>query len=710
MKPKHAVLLLLSLGLVSGLTGCVGSPQMSSPPGQPMNPSILFLIAPPSSLAINASATLSAAVTNDPSNPSIAWSVTCGSAGACGSISPSQTFNEGNTTYTAPGAIPAGTTVTVTASIVGDASYSISAKITITPPQPIVVSFEGVPPASLQIKATAQLNAKITNDISANPQVKWTVACGSSGCGSFNPVTTTSEASTTYTAPATIPSGNSVTVTAISMTDPTKSVSATIAITKLAPTLANGTYVFQVSGPVGPAANFVAGVMVAQNGAITGGEQDFVNYGFDQNDGEYLPLFDSNLTGSYATTPDGDLQITLQTGDSNIGTETLTGVMISSSRVLLTEVDGSIGNGTLELQTSKAAPAGGYAFSTFGVDVNGQPAGIGGILNVDRPGGISGMGSVVDINDNFTFSAAQSLAPSTVSSPDTYGRVVFQLMPSTPSGFPSFYLAGYIVDATQIRLVETMGDNFQGVMGGMALSQGTSTGTFSTISLAGLNYVFGAAGDTTNGLLQIAGVFTANADGSLAGTLNWNDLSGTTVQNPRGFTGSYGVEPSGRVSLSNITDGSTFTYDWEFYLAGNGEGLLLSSENQNMTAGRGLQQQTGALTAASLSRTYGLSALMEGNVGQLGANAAIGQLTSTPGTGSDALTGFLDFGDGGTDSPLSGNVTAGSNGVFTGTITGLNPGSYTTQGNFALYLIDNTRAVIIETDNKQLTLGHLELQ
>ena len=715
MSFRQALLLILSIGIIGGLAACgpPGLPSLSLNLPPPPPPSVLFLISPPTSLAINASATVNAAVTNDPT-AEVAWSATCGSAGACGSFSYIQTPGGFNNTYIAPAAIPSGTTVTVTATLVGDSTKFISAMITITPPLPIVVSFAGYPAASLQINATALFSAQIVNDVSPNPQIKWTVACPSSPCGSFNPVTTTNEAPTTYTAPAAIPSGNIVTVTATSVTDPTKFVSANVTITKLAPTLANGTYVFQVSGPVGGASNSISGVITAQNGAIASGEQDYVSYAIDVNAGQSAYLFDPITGGSYTTTPDGNLQITLKTNDLNVGfngVETLNGVIVSSSRVLITSLNSYIANGTLDLQTSKPAPSGGYAFSTFGVDLYGQPAGIAGILIINSPGGISGTGSILDINDNFIASGAQPLGTSSVSGPDTLGRVVFQLLPPTPSAFQSLYLAGYIIDANQIRLVETSGDLFQGVMGGRAVSQGANTGKFSDSSIAGSSYVFGVAGQAANAPLQVAGVFTANANGSLTGMLNWNDLTGTTAQSPISFTGSYTVDPTGRATLSNLTDNAnTFNYQLELYLTGDGEVLLLSGNNGQMIAGRGLQQQTASFTAASLSGSYGLNVTQITNsFAVAGADAAVGPITAVAGTATDTLTGFADFGNGATDFPVSGSVTAATNGVFTGTFSGF-AGSYTTLDNFTFYLVDSTRSVLIETDNTQLTLGYLELQ
>jgi len=698
--------------MIAALVAC-GNPQnfqtFTLPPISSQPTSLLFVITPPAALAINATTALSAAVTNFSSNALIVWSAKCDSAGACGSFSVSQTTSGGTTNYIAPSVIPSGATVTITATLVGSTSQSISASIKITPPQPITISLLGVPPAFLQVNATVPLRTQITNDVSANPQVKWTVACASAACGTFNPTATSSEGATNYTAPSTIPSGNSVTVTATSITDPTKSASANITIIQAASTLANGTYVFQLSGPVGPAVNFVSGVIVAHDGAITGGEQDYINYAFDQNAGQYAPVQALITGGSYTTTPDGNLQITLSTNDGRVGVagvETIDGVIITNSvtnsRVLLTELNGSIGSGTLDLQTSPAAPSGGYAFTIFGVDSNGQPAGIGGILDINQSE-IVPASSVLDINDDFMFSPTQPLAATAVTGPDQFGRVQFQLTPGTTSAFQSINLDGYIVDAAHIRLIEIGGDQFQGVMGGTALGQTTSPGTFAP----GTSYVFGAAGEEKNGgSLQVVGVFTANSSGGLTGTLNWNDLTEATTQSPINFnTASYTVDPTGRVTLSSLTDGSTFNYQFELYLTGSGEGLLLSSSTAEMIAGRAFEQQAGPF---ALGGSYGLSATEVGSsLGTLGAETSVGPILVAAGTGTDTLTGFVDFGNAAADVPVTGSVTTTSTGIFTGTLAGLDAGTYATPNNFAFYLVDNTQALMIETDNAQLTLGYL---
>jgi hypothetical protein len=506
-------------------------------------------------------------------------------------------------------------------------------------------------------------------------------------------------------------------VTATSLTDPTKSASAKIVITAAAPTLANGTYVFQISGQPGSQATFVTGVFVTNNGQITGGEQDSISYSSDA-DGNLFgnPILQTITGGNYAASADGNLQISLALGPDAV--ESLSGTLVGTgSRGFVAGLNGAAASGTLDLQTGIAAPSGGYAVSLSGGDENGAPAWIGGVVNVDSPGAISGAGSILDVVDSQAQQTGTfAVGASTISIPDARGRVQIQLLPATSSTLSPIYLAGYVIDATHIRLIET-GDtndatNFQGVLGGIALGQGSNTGQFSTASIAGSSYVFGAQGNDAPGLLQIAGVLTANADGSVTGTLNWHDPSVTTTQSPLPFTGAYTVDPTGRVTLSQLTDGATFHYSMHLYLAAGGNALLLSNDSADAFDGQGFQQQSGAFTAASFSGLYGLNAtvLTSDQLGGVyGPSPVIGSITTAvSGSGSDSVSGFADRGNGGPDFAVTGSFNAAANGILEGTLAGLNPASPTTAGNFTMYLVDSTQAVMIETDPSQLSLGHLE--
>jgi len=97
------------------------------------------------------------------------------------------------------------------------------------PPAAITVNMNPQPPASIDAGKTTSLTAVVSND-SANGGVKWSVTCSGTQCGSFSASTTSSGAATVYTAPPSVPTPASVTITASSVTDSTKSAIATVTI------------------------------------------------------------------------------------------------------------------------------------------------------------------------------------------------------------------------------------------------------------------------------------------------------------------------------------------------------------------------------------------------------------------------------------------------------------------------------------------------
>ncbi len=98
------------------------------------------------------------------------------------------------------------------------------------PPISVAFTAGSNPPISLSTGADVDVAATVTND-PTHAGVNWTVSCGSDQCGSFitaNPVASASPA--TYQAPDSIPTGDTVTLTATSVTDNTKSVSAIVTV------------------------------------------------------------------------------------------------------------------------------------------------------------------------------------------------------------------------------------------------------------------------------------------------------------------------------------------------------------------------------------------------------------------------------------------------------------------------------------------------
>ena len=252
-RPAAVALLLAGVAMVSG---CSSNSSVSDIKVEPIaftDANGIPLKTAPASLTVGQGTYVDVTLTNDPQLLGADWSVYCGSALPPGSpLPPGQTqdescgtFTPAHTTsgpipsyvssgagyvarYTAPPATPKLGTVTLYVLATSDHSKFSSVTLTIGG-LPISVGFAPAPPATLPAGNTRQLRVVLNNDVT-DAGVNWTVICGSSDCGSFNPAKTTSAVDTIYTAPAMVPAGGSVKVTATSIADPTKAVSATIAI------------------------------------------------------------------------------------------------------------------------------------------------------------------------------------------------------------------------------------------------------------------------------------------------------------------------------------------------------------------------------------------------------------------------------------------------------------------------------------------------
>ncbi len=585
---------------------------------------------------------------------------------------------------------------------------------TTTPPATISVAM-GTPPASMAESTWQNFTATVSND-STSGGVNWSVACGSANCGSFSSTSTPSGTATVYTAPSTIPTGGTVTVTASSVTDGTKKSNSSVSIT-VASSLADGTYVFSLTGKDFATAGLdysVAGAFTVASGAITGGEQDFVD--FD------TPTVNDAITGgSVSTKADGNLQIVINTADVAIGVggvETFNGTLVSGTRGLITEFDlSATSSGTLDLQTGAAAPSGSYAFFVNGGDVISSCAtATSGVINVGAGGAVSSTGSVVDYDDCGTPVLGQPVDAGTVSAPDSLGRVTISLNLTT-SGIGGLGAAGYIVDADHIRLIENNQDTNdiqQGATSGTALAQGASAGTFNTASVAGTTYAFGTNGEDFAGYAQMAAALTLNAGGTVTGTLDYNDLACACTQTSLSVSGAYTVDSTGRVTISNLIDAAATLpapLNVQLYLDGNGNGIVTTVDMWNVVGGLAYQQVgTGSFSAASFSGSYAFNTTGTGIV-LYSEFDTVGPVTAD---GVSAMSGTFD------QNVLNGNLTAGltltdgftadPSGVFIGTITGLDNSSTTAQDLFRYYVVDSTKAFAIETDLNQLTLGYFELQ
>jgi hypothetical protein len=580
------------------------------------------------------------------------------------------------------------------------------------PPPPITVAFSTPPPASLASGTSALVAATVMND-SSNGGVNWSATCSAADCGSFNPTHTASGASSTYTAPASAPNPAAVTITAASAADAGQSVAAQVTITStVTPALADGTYVFHLSGFDGNGPYALAGAFTVAAGKITGGEQDFS----DPLAGYANSFVVANSTLSSAG---GNIQVVLDTGNGAIGVagvETLRGTPVSATRVLISEYDASAAaTGSLDLQTSGAQPSGGYAFSVGGNDANGEPLAIGGVMSFSA-GTLDTAGSVFDIalfngaSNSGALLAKQAFQSGSVSAPDAFGRVTITLAPAAASAVPAFVFAGYVLGPSRMELVEAseqQGDVFKGNTGGSALGQGANAGQFTASSASVLtSYAHGSGGVDANGAAVMSGAFDLQANGVLGGTLSVNDLVNIGAWN---LGGTYTVDATGRVSVSVTsltaavgTLGSVNALTFILYLDGNGNAMVIGADAFQTTQGIAFAQGGNF----SLSGPYAVSG--EGLLVTSGGGvpwSAVGPLTATSGQ----LSGFTDY-TVLSAAPQPNQVLTGTQDAAQGTLQlkGLNATDFTLTSTYAYTPVSGNRLWAIEEDSQGVSLLLME--
>jgi|HubBroStandDraft_6_1064221.scaffolds.fasta_scaffold00330_7 hypothetical protein len=587
------------------------------------------------------------------------------------------------------------------------------------PDSKISIAFQPAPPGAILINATTALTAVVSNDPS-NAGVDWSLTCSNPGnCGSLTALHTGSGQATTYTPPLTF-SGNSqaINIVAFATADNTQNILAPITVTAFASNL-KGNYVLQAQGidtSFGPY-QFAGVIVLNGNGAITSGEQT-VNF-FDQNPNVNAEVTraDPITSGSYFLGPDGRGTITVNTNDQDVGlngVETFSFVYLSTSQALIAETDFTeSATGTMDLQTSIAAPSGGYAFVVSGTDIASQsPTAFGGIFNIDSPKNISGNGSLADQNLGGTVTPEATLS-GTLSTPDSFGAVTMNLT----AGFAAapIQFTAYIVDATHMKLIES--DNTSGTgsgsTGGVAIGQGTATGTFGNLTAFSGTYVFGMVGVDLTGFtpstLTSAGLFTADGAGNLVNGFTDTFLQQSGAQGTAGaqisgaFTGAYALDNEGIGRVRLLFDhlapapNPVVLPRLFFYLTGNGnpplvlDGSDVSFDYPSLGAGIAYPQSAAPL---SFGGKYGLSFTQQNGsendgTAQINANSSAGTLSGVADTNSTFNPTF--------DNPISGTFApSASNGRFAGTLTG----QTFDYSPFAVeyYIIDPSHGFFVETD------------
>ena len=535
--------------------------------------SISVTQAPPSTLFTNASAMVTAVVTNDSSNAGVTWSVSCANS-PCGSVSPVHTASGQAASFTAPPTVPApnpapNPVVTITATSTAAGSVTASANVTIVAPISIAIT-QGVPGNSLVASASAPLVATVTND-SANAGVDWTVTCGSPGnCGSFAPAHTASGSATNFTAPVAVPTGNTVTIVATSTTDPSHTAMVTVTITAGLPPneLLLGQFVILVSARNSVNGPYTFGGVITGdgNGSITSGNLDLVDATGNASPAQQVAVI-SPSTYSIGANGTGQIHLTINTaglnggfGVNGTGAITLSVAFATPQHALLSETDSfGSGTGTLDQQNSADLAAflsgtglnGTYSLKLSGVEASNPYPGFfvaGAVTMQSSSTSFGETAYIADQSDNGAITSVPAASLSYFSQATAYPTGELALS-SVNFGLPiRLNLDLWLIDANHF-VVTDWRDEFvaspQLLVGGYLTFQPSSA----TISGA---YAFTAVGATTDGQPQAAGGILMCGS---AGILDVASLGGVGVS--EGTISATCAAPANGRGLITVSGGST---------------------------------------------------------------------------------------------------------------------------------------------------------
>src|SRR5271168_5009243 len=693
--------------------------------------SISLTQVPPSTMLVNATATVIATVSNDTTNSGVDWLVSCFNA-PCGSVSPSHTASGVPATFTAPPTVPAPNpqpnpvvTIKATASANnGNALFAVFATTNVTIVAPIAINItQGVVNNTIVQSDTAKLVAAVANDV-ASAGVDWTVTCGTVGnCGSFSPAHTASGNATTFTAPSAIPAGGSVIITAASTTDPTKTATQTVTVTLSPPpnSLLSGKFVIFLSAKNSSNRSYVIGGVISGdgNGNITDGTFDLVD-----NAGNALGSVHLIAPSTYSIQPDGRGQIHLQPnpnalnnpfGENGTGALDLSVVFVTPQHALLSEVDSfGDGTGTLDLQNTQGFTglSGVYSLRLSGFEepAHGQANFVASAVT------ILSTSSYSYITDQSNNGVITSVPPTTVPHGFASAGVDFNgelSLSSVDVGLPTkFNLDLWLIDATHFVVVDW-------------IDAGTFSGYFTaqpaTPSVSG-TFGFTQTGATTAAQPQAAGgIFTCGS----TGTIDVVPLTSTGVSN-QPITATCGAPANGRsvITISGpLTAGiSQFaaypTVDQALYLLELDGGT--SGTAGPSGAGVALHQTLSApISASAFSGNYASSfsastALGSENFVAVIISDGVSTLSGTADVSSFNATVAPPVGTPSTNAALTGSFTADTSGRFPLTLilapaTG-QPTPEITTINSACYLVDVNSCLLLGLDATNPGTGILLLQ
>lgn len=225
-------------------TGLPCGEQPPPPPPPPITVSVL-----PSNIPVQVNQTQQFTPTvSNATNPAVSWSLNPSSGRG--------TINQSGV-YTAPASVPGTPTVTVIAASVEDPTKNGTATVTIQAAPEISINI--LPPsASVEVGLTQAFFAEVTGSV--NQAVNWSVNGGSTNG--------TISSTGLYTAPGSVPSPATVTITATSQADVSKTATAPVTVTATAPPITVSVLPSNPTVEVNQIQQFTANVTGTANTAV----------------------------------------------------------------------------------------------------------------------------------------------------------------------------------------------------------------------------------------------------------------------------------------------------------------------------------------------------------------------------------------------------------------------------------------------------------
>jgi hypothetical protein len=465
-----------------------------------------------------------------------------------------------------------------------------SIPLPVTPPvtlPAISVTITAGPPSAIQPGQSVALTATVANDV-PHGGVEWSCA-PTSLCGSFSPAATDSDVSTIFKAPASSATYVTVTITATSVADNTKSAQAATVISLPASNAAlRGQYSFFLTSPTGNRgpSSLLGSIILHGDGTVSGGVADIVSPMLLDLDDAVLPTSagSSAATSSYSVDPSAHGSMTLLTANGQ--TLRFSFALTSSAHGLLTEVDGNPGSGTLDLQQplpggfAASQVAGGFSFTMTGTDPANSATRLsfGGTFTPDGVNAIN-QGNL-DINRGGVMSS--SMFAGTLNPPDSNGRGNLSL-----SGGRTFTY--YLISDKALRIFEA--DN-------LALTAGSAYAQGSSVVFLANTYSYEHSGWGSSGLTIGAGQFYIEESDAVISSGISDSNTGGSPSNPHtgvSVSGVWGLSSSdaiGTLSLADAAGNSTFNVyvvdrnvnvldpndSQAGFFSGAGNGLLLHTD------------------------------------------------------------------------------------------------------------------------------------